>query len=728
MKYAPLIFILFVGYATISLAQQQCPSNSGRSYGVTHDYLYSTYGYANFLDNLDTLIQGYGIGSSGYNDHLGVDIFVNAPNTIYAICDGTITNDSEDFTYQKNIRGRKNFSAYWNSRIILKCDKNLDNNDYFAIYMHVDKQKVANNTHVDMGMSIGEITPAWVDDKKLDPSKDHLHFGIRAGHTSPFWFSNGISHLGIAPTNVSLEEAKNNGYQDPLTYICSNPKSISGENLDHTCRNIKSNTPKPLATAIVFDKSGSMADERKIDYAREASFTYAREMKTEDLLSLSTFSSDAVTPAGLEIKNKTEISPKLADILPTLRPDGQTNIGAGLTIALKQLCSVPSDQVKKGALLLSDGMNNVGSYDAVVTEYRDLAIPIYTVKFGKEASEKDLRDIAAKTSGIYMDSDTTNLTDAYRYIYAAINGDSVRIASHDPMGPKDSLAYEIDVSPDARALQIGTSWQGSRLKTVLTSPSGAAYTGNQLLNQADRFEAGRITQFTQINAPESGRWQIDLTWDDPPPAAERVNLFVSEHSDVYASLYGFSPEYSPGQQVTMNVHAAELDGGNNKIPLKNARVRARVQIPGPEVIRLIQAQGTNVRISENISQEIYREVELFDDGQHADYSEGDGIFGGFFSETQLKGSYIVSAHIEGERTNGAHVSRDSRGAFHVGSLMDNGVFTSDLMRYAQQLEERMKTKVTNPLGKMQGNPASDIEIPASGKKSQSRSLMDNISN
>lgn len=495
------------------------------------------------------------------------------------------------------------------------------------------------------------------------------------------------------------------------------------------CTNaIKSTTPKPLATAIVFDKSGSMADERKIDYAREASFTYAREMKAEDLLSLSTFSNDAVTPAGLEIKNKTEISPRLAEILPTLRPDGQTNIGAGLTSGLKQLCSVPSDQVKKGALLLSDGMNNIGSYEAVVTEYRNLAIPIYTVKFGQEASEKDLRDIAAKTSGIYMDSDTTNLTDAYRYIYAAINGDSVRIASHDPMGPKDSLAYEVDVSPDARALQIGTSWQGSRLKTVLTSPSGATYTANRLPNQADRFETGPITQFTQINAPESGRWQIDLTWDNPPPAAERVNLFVSEHSDVYASLYGFSPEYSPGQQVTMNVHAAELDGGNNKIPLKNARVRARVQIPGPEVIRLIQAQGANVRISENISQEIYREVELFDDGQHADYNESDGIFGGIFTETQLKGPYIVSAHIEGERTNGAYVSRDSRGAFHVGSLMDNGVFTSDLMRYAQQLEERMKTKVTNPLGKMQGNPASDIEIPANGEKTQSRSLMDSISN
>lgn len=495
-----------------------------------------------------------------------------------------------------------------------------------------------------------------------------------------------------------------------------------------TCQNIRSSTPKPLATAIVFDKSGSMADERKIDYAREASFTYAREMKSEDLLSLSAFSSDAATPAGLEIKSKELIFPNLVQIMPTLQPDGQTNIGSGLAAGMKQLCSVPSDQVKKGALLLSDGMNNVGNYDAIVTDYRDLGIPIYTVKFGKEASEKDLREIAAKTSGIYLDSDTTNLTDAYRYIYAAINGDSVRIASHDPMGPNDSLSYKVDVSSDAKALQVGTSWQGSRLKTVLTSPSGAVYSGNQLPNQTDRFEAGPITQFTQINTPETGRWQIDLTWDDPPPATERVNLFVSEHSDVYVSLYGFSPEYSPGQQVTMNVHAAELDGGNNKIPLKNVRIRAKVQIPGPEVIRIIQAQGTNVRVTEDISQKIYRDVELFDDGQHADYNEGDGIFGGIFSETSLKGSYIVSVHIDGERTNGTPVSRDSRGAFHVGPLLDNEVFTSDLMQYAQQFEERMKPMVLNPLGKMQGNEASGVEPPATGKKTQSRSLMDRISN
>jgi hypothetical protein len=269
---------------------------------------------------------------------------------------------------------------------------------------------------------------------------------------------------------------------------------------------------------------------------------------------------------------------------------------------------------------------------------------------------------------------------------------------------------------------------GFSIRYLDQSHSGSVYTGDQLPNQTDRFESGPISQFTQIINPEPGRWQIDLTWDEPPPAAERVNLFVSEHSDVYVSLYGFSPEYNPGQQVTINVHAAELDRGDNKVPLKNARVRARIQIPGPEVIRLIQAQGGNLRVYEDISQEIYREVALFDDGQHADYNADDGIFGGFFTETQVKGSYIATAYVEGERTNGAYVSRNSRGAFHVGSLTDNEVFTSELMQYAQQLEERLKGKVVNPLGGMQSETSQDNEIPADGKKTKSRSLMDNISN
>ena len=125
------------------------------------------------------------------------------------------------------------------------------------------------------------------------------------------------------------------------------------------------------------------------------------------------------------------------------------------------------------------------------------------------------------------------------------------------------------------------------------------------------------------------------------------------------------------------------------------------------------------------------DVELFDDGVHNDYKAEDDIFGGFFTETQLNGSYIVTAYIEGNKTNGTHINRRSTGTFQVGSLQDAEVTTSEIMQYARQLEERMKAKVANPLGGMQSTGSPDRangNALGSKRKKRSRSLMDSLSN
>ena len=502
----------------------------------------------------------------------------------------------------------------------------------------------------------------------------------------------------------------------------------------NNCPNIKNDTPKPLATAIIFDHSGSMADEQKINYARKATLAFPQYMNQDDLLSVSIFSNDAITPVGLELQERTEISPALQSILPILVPDGATNIGAGLERGLEQLCTVPGEKLKKGALLLSDGMNNTGEYNTVVQQYKDYNIPIYTVKFGDEASEVSLRKIAEQTGGVFMDSNQQTVAGVYAGIYDAINGNSVVAAYHDYMRPTGRLAYQVDVTPGASSMNINTSWQGSKLKTIFTSPSGSTFSGDQLPHQADRFESGSITQFTQILNPEAGRWKLDISWEEPPSEAERVNLLVSEHTDVYTSILGFSPEYNVGDTVTINVQAAELDGGNNKIALSNAKVKAKVQIPGPEVIRMILAQSSKLRVYNDVRQDITREVELFDDGEHNDYNKGDGIFGGFFTETELNGSYIVTAHIEGSKSNGGYVNRHSTGSFQVGSLQDAEVTTSQIMQYSRALEDRMRNKVVNPLGGMQSSGASldmssgEAKFNLRKRKKRSRSLMDNLSN
>ncbi len=508
--------------------------------------------------------------------------------------------------------------------------------------------------------------------------------------------------------------------------------SVTSSDQSNHCEDIKSDIHKPQATAIVFDHSGSMNEEKKIVYAKEAAFTYAKNMAQDDLLSVSIFSNNASTPAGLELLNWEGLSAEWISRLVGNNPGGGTNIGAGLSKGLDQLCSISGEKVKKDGLLLSDGMNNVGEYDSIVQKYFDYKIPIHTVKFGKHASEENLKKIAVDTGGTYSDADQYTVTNAYSAIFNAINGNSAVFSSHDLMGLKDQLVYQADISLGAEYLNLNASWQGSRLKVLLTSPSGNTYTGNNLPGQSDRYEVGKISQFTQIRSPESGTWSLDVQWDVPPTNPERVNLLFSEHTGVYTSILGFSPEYAPGQKVTINVHAAELDGGNNKKPLRDAKVWAEVQIPGEEMIRMIQAQGGNFRMYEDILQDIRRDVELFDDGLHNDYKAGDGIFGGFFTETQINGSYIVTAHIEGQKEDGSGVNRQSVSSFQVGPLNKTEVTTSQIMQYTQQIEEKkLKSKVVKPLGTMQNSSdraSQTSPVPKSSKKKRSRSLMDKLSN
>jgi murein DD-endopeptidase MepM/ murein hydrolase activator NlpD len=197
----------------------RCLSNS--SVAVTRNPgVFTTYGYANPLDNFANIQQNYAIGNPKYPDHLGVDYMTPVNSNVYAICDGTITADSQDFTYQRVNRGRGLYSAYWNARIILKCNSG---NNLLAIYGHVDQQAVSNGSTVKKGSKIAIIAPAYNSSNVRSSSLDHLHFGIRTGYTNPF-YSAGVG-FGIATENVSLSQAEQRGFQDPLNYLCSNPIS-----------------------------------------------------------------------------------------------------------------------------------------------------------------------------------------------------------------------------------------------------------------------------------------------------------------------------------------------------------------------------------------------------------------------------------------------------------------------------------------------------------------------
>ena len=223
----------------------------------------------------------------------------------------------------------------------------------------------------------------------------------------------------------------------------------------------------------------------------------------------------------------------------------------------------------------------------------------------------------------------------------------------------------------------------------------------------------------EVANPQAGEWKLDISWAEPPPAPEQVNIAVSEKSNVFANLLGFRSEYKIGEPVIINVQAAEVIGDMDKTPLKNSSVKIQVQKPGPQMIQMVQAQSSNWTMYKEVMLDVTRSLTLSDDGAHSDYNAGDGIFGDSFTETDKNGAYLVTAIITGEKANGEKVEKKLQGSFQVGPISQNPVTTSQVLQYMNQAKPHINNQTPyssevmeqpkKNIEQMQGDPLDNID-------------------
>lgn len=460
-----------------------------------------------------------------------------------------------------------------------------------------------------------------------------------------------------------------------------------------------------IATALVIDRSGSMKKvldnpdgtrAQKLQKAKEAAHAYVLTMRQDDLVSLSTFSEGAGTE--LPIVPVAQARGQITNILSRVQPTSRTNIGAGLQSAYNELEAATS--VSKTALLLSDGKNNAGRWEPVVRRFKEKGWPICTIGFGNNADEKSLRSIASQTGCTYEAAATFDIVNKYQAMGAYVKRESNRLNISDLLAPKSELAYTFDVDPTATRITASSSWQGSKLSTRLVAPNGAA-------EAPDRYEEGPSFQTLELHNPRAGAWRIEVNWADPPPVPEQVNISVSEKSETFARLRGFRPQYSMGESVDITVEAFELVN-NKRSSLKNITVTAEVQKPGPQMIRMVQAQNEDWTMYKEIKQDVSREVALMDDGAHNDARREDGVFGNSFTETDLNGAYLVTVTVTGRKQDGARVEKKLVGSFQVGSIMKNQITTSETLQYMDKARSQL-SNVSPSADELLSQPLKEIE-------------------
>jgi len=491
----------------------------------------------------------------------------------------------------------------------------------------------------------GNIDPA--DIIAATPGEDHINNVEQVQVTNPIsglWTVR-VNETGLPETNQSYSLASN---------------------LAFSSRNV--------AAVQVIDRTGSMMFYNYIGPAKEKAKLFIDLMQPDEQVGVVSFAttcgSEIATPSvdyPLTTISTLETEKTAAkNSVNALIAQGCTPIGEGMQLAQQQLDTATSGY-KPAMILLSDGYENRSPYVSTVLPTIPANTDIYTIALGPTVDATLLQNIATTTGGEYYNSPTIeDLQKIYLQLHGAILSCDVLAFEEGELGAGDVAEKEFNVDSLTKQVTFVTTWlkPADSLTVELYDPN------NNLVSSSASVTVYSDNTYRayRVKTTMPGKWRLKIKGTSV--TSSKANYVASGFVDsrLHLSILPHRIIFFTGDRVLL---AVKLEASGK--PVLNSRVKVIVDRPiywasnilaNPKRYGYFEKENTvralvpNVtssndsstpaaakfyKICDNSTQNLLArerfEIPLYDDGQHGDEKEGDGIYANYLTTTTIGGDY-----------------------------------------------------------------------------------------
>jgi len=160
----------------------------------------------------------------------------------------------------------------------------------------------------------------------------------------------------------------------------------------------------PLDLVVVLDRSGSMADAGKMDYAKQGLRLLVEQLGEDDTFTLIAFDNTVRTLFGPARAGAAASRDQITTIIDSIQPGGSTDIYDGLETGYKAALSVGDETQQRRVIFLTDGLPTAGVVDparikTMSAGYNDQYVGLTTIGLGSDVDAGLLRALSEQGGG-----------------------------------------------------------------------------------------------------------------------------------------------------------------------------------------------------------------------------------------------------------------------------------------------------------------------------------------